>query len=451
MVMKKDISKIFKPNDIRGVYGSELTDDLAYKFGRAFVFYFKTRNVVVGRDMRLSSPKLCKAFINGVIDQGANAVDIGLVSSDALYFATALLNIPGAMITASHNPSEYNGIKFSLAKAHPINGKKDLEVIKGLIEEDSFKDCKRGKIIKKNILDAYVRHVHSFVNLKNLKKMKVIVDAGNGMAGKFFPLVVKGLPIKVIPIDFKLDGRFPDHEANPSKRKNVLHLEAVMKKQGADFGVAFDGDFDRAVFVNEKAHRFDSSLVASLIIKSILEKKSNGKFVYNTVMSKVVPEVIKMYNGEAFREKVGHTFIKKKMREIKADFGAENSGHFYYKNNFYTDSAIITFLIVAELYSGYGGKFSDMMREFRKYRKIDEKSFKLRNKDGVLLKIEKYYSKKAVKVEHVDGLTLYFKDWWFNLRTSNTEPFVRLNLEAVNLKNMLEKKREVIKMIKKFD
>ena len=281
--------------------------------------------------------------------------------------------------------------------------------------------------------------------------MKVIVDAGNGMAGKFFPLVVKGLPIKVIPIDFKLDGRFPDHEANPSKRKNVLHLEAVMKKQGADFGVSFDGDFDRAVFVNEKAHRFDSSLVASLIIKSILEKKSNGKFVYNTVMSKVVPEVIKMYNGEAFREKVGHTFIKKKMREIKADFGAENSGHFYYKNNFYTDSAIITFLIVAELYSGYGGKFSDMMREFRKYRKIDEKSFKLRNKDGVLLKIEKYYSKKAVKVEHVDGLTLYFKDWWFNLRTSNTEPFVRLNLEAVNLKNMLEKKREVIKMIKKFD
>ncbi|MEM3122434.1 MAG: phosphomannomutase/phosphoglucomutase, partial [Candidatus Pacearchaeota archaeon] len=334
-----DFSKAFNLNDIRGRYGKEVTSELVYRVARAFVIYFKCKNVIIGRDMRLSSPVLAKAFIKGVIDEGANAIDIGLVSSDALYFATAFFKKPGAMITASHNPSEYNGIKFSLANAIPINNGRDLDKIRKIAEKNDFKfKTKKGKIIRKDITRQYVEHVHSFINIKKLRKMKIIVDAGNGMAGKFFPLISKNLPIQVIPLDFNLDGRFPDHDANPSKRKNVLHLEKIMKEKKCDFGVAFDGDIDRVVFVNEKAHRTDSSLIASLIIKHILEKKPKSKFVYNSVMSKVVQEIAEKYGGKAFKERVGHLFMKRTMRKVNAEFGAENSGHFYYKKNYYVDS-----------------------------------------------------------------------------------------------------------------
>ncbi len=443
-------SSAFNPNDIRGIYKKNITNELAYRLGRAFVVHFRTREVIVGRDMRLSSPILSKFFIKGVTDQGANAIDLGLVSSDALYFSTAFLKKPGVMITASHNPSKYNGFKFSLANAAPINDGKDINSLKDLVEKNYFINPKKGKIIIKDISTEYVKHLHSFINLKKLKKMKIIVDAGNGMAGKFFPLVSKNLPIKVIPLDFKLDGRFPDHDANPAKRRNVLHLEKVMKKKGADFGVAFDGDIDRVVFVNEKTHRVDSSLICSLIIKNILEKKRKGNFVYNSVMGKIIKEVAEKYGGNAYREKVGHTFIKRTMRKIKAEFGAENSGHYYYKKNYYADSGIITFLIVAEIYSKYAGKFSDMVREFKKYRKIDEKSLKVKDNENVLINLKNHYSKLAIKVDNFDGITFYFKDWWFNVRKSNTEPLIRLNLEADNKKLMINKKREVVNFITKF-
>lgn len=452
------LSQIFKAYDVRGVYGKNLTDDVAYKIGRAFVSFLACKEVVVGYDMRLSSPKLSKAFMKGVNDQGANAIDIGMVSTDGLYFASGFLNKPGVMFTASHNPKEYNGIKFCREKAVPINEDTGLQQIKSIIERKQYgktinkknKINKIRKLIKKNILNDYAKHVLSFVHKDKIKKLKIAVDAGNGMAGKIVPLVYDKLPIKIIPLYFKLDGTFPNHPADPSRYENLKELQNVVKKEKCDFGMAFDGDADRVFFVDENGNVVNSSLISSLIIKNVLEKNPKENIIYNLVCSKIVPETIKKYCGKAHIERVGHSFIKDTMKRINAIFACEHSAHYYFRKNFNADSGLIASVIVTEIISKENKPLSDLLKEFEKYYKIEETNFEVEDKDKKLQQIKNHYKKmKPRKITEMDGVSIEFDDYWFNVRPSNTEPLLRLNFEAVSKEVMEEKMEEVSRLINK--
>jgi len=445
------LSEIFKAYDVRGIYGKNLTEDIAYKIGRAFVYFLKCKDVVVGVDMRLSSPKLSRTFMKGVTDQGANAVFIGKVCTDAVYFASGFLKRPAVMFTASHNPPEYNGLKFCKSGAVPINADTGLKTIKSIIEKtqyEKFKIKNKGKIIKKDVLKNYVKHVKKFINIKKLKKLKIAVDAGNGMAGKIVPLVYKNLSVKITPLYFRLDGTFPNHLADPSKYENLVQLQKTVKKNNCDFGMAFDGDADRIFFVDENGKIVNSSLMSSLIIKDILAKHPREKVIYNLICSKMVPETIKLYGGKALIERVGHSYIKDSMRKTKAIFACEHSAHYYYRNNYRADSGMITSLIAAEIISKQNKPLSKLLKEFEKYYKIEETNFKVKDKKSMMKKIEKHYAKKNIKkISKLDGITVEFKGWWFNVRASNTEPLLRLNLEADSKELMEEKRKELVNML----
>lgn len=447
------LSEIFKAYDVRGIYGQNLNEDIAYKIGRAFVYFLKCKDVIVGTDMRASSPGLCRAFVNGVTEQGANAIFIGQVCTDAVYFASGFLNKPAVMFTASHNPPQYNGIKFCKGNAIPINEDTGLRKIKSIIENNKYskiKTKKQGKIIKKDILKGYAKHVKKFIDIKKLRMLKIAVDAGNGMAGKIIPSVYKNLPIKIIPLYFKLDGTFPNHPADPSKYENLVKLQEIVKKKNCDFGMAFDGDADRIFFVDENGDVVSSSFISALIIKNILAKSSRRKIIYNLVCSHIVPETIKKYNGIPIVERVGHSFIKETMRKTKAIFGCEHSAHYYYRDNYRADSGIITSLIVADIVSRENKPLSILLSEFKKYCNIEELSVEVKDKNAKLKGIESVYKKQNPKrISKLDGLTVEFKDWWFNIRPSNTEPLLRLNLEADSVELMNRKKGELINAVNK--
>ena len=446
------LSQIFKAYDVRGIYGQNLTEDIAYKIGRAFVYFLKCKEVIVGTDMRVSSPKLSNAFMKGVAEQGANAVFIGEVCTDAVYFASGFLKKPAVMFTASHNPPQYNGIKFCKSDAIPINEDTGLQKIKSIIEKKEYEKKrikKIGKIIRKDILKDYVQHVKNFINIKKLKRLKIAVDAGNGMAGKIIPLVYKNLPIKIVPLYFKLDGTFPNHPADPSKYENLVELQRVVKGKNCDFGIGFDGDADRIFFVDENGQVINSSLISSLIIKSILSKEPRQKIIHNLVCGHIVPETIKKYNGTPIIERVGHSFIKETMRKTKALFACEHSAHYYYKENYRADSGIITSLIVADIVSEENMPLSILVNEFRKYNTIEETSIEVDDKNAKLKEIEALYKKQnPKKISKLDGITVEFDNWWFNVRPSNTEPLLRLNLEANSEELMKEKREELVRVIK---
>ena len=443
------LSEIFKAYDVRGIYGKNLTEDVAYKIGRAFVYFLRCKDVIVGTDMRLSSPRLSKAFMEGVIEQGANVIFIGQVCTDAVYFASGFLKKPAVMFTASHNPPEYNGIKFSRDNAIPINEDTGLRKIKSIIEKNQYDKKKLGKIIKKDILKDYVKHVKKFIDTKKLRKLKVAVDAGNGMAGKIIPLVYKNLPIKIIPLYFKLDGTFPNHPADPIKHENLVDLQKAVKKKNCDFGMAFDGDGDRIFFIDENGNTINSSLISALVIKNILMKKPKEKIIYNAVCSHIVPETIKKYGGFLIIERVGHSFIKETMHKTKAIFACEHSAHYYYRENYRADSGIITSLIVAEIISRENKPLSVLLNEFRKYHTIEETNVEAKDKIKKLKEIEDIYKKQnPKKISKLDGISIEFGNWWFNVRPSNTEPLLRLNLEANSEESMKEKRGELLKVIK---
>ncbi|MBI3027285.1 phosphomannomutase/phosphoglucomutase [Candidatus Woesearchaeota archaeon] len=447
------LSEIFKAYDVRGIYGETLTDDIAYRIGRAFVHFLKCKDVIVGTDMRLSSPKLSMAFMKGIKEQGANAIFIGKVCTDAVYFASGVLDKPAVMFTASHNPPQYNGIKFCRNNAIPINDDTGLRQIRAIAESEQYKKIgnkKPGKIVKKDILKDYVRHVISFVDVKKLRKLRIAVDAGNGMAGKIIPLVYKSLPVKIVPLYFKLDGSFPNHPANPIKYENLADLQKAVKEKKCSFGIAFDGDADRIFFIDENGSIINSSIISCLIIKDILTKSKNKmqKIIYNLVCSRIVPEVIKKHHGIPVMERVGHSFIKDTMRKTKAIFACEHSAHYYYRDNYRADSAIITSLIVSEIVSKKRMILSELLKEFRKYHTIEETSIRVKDKNAKLKEIESIYKKqKPQNTSKLDGITFEFKEWWFNVRPSNTEPLLRLNLEANSDGLMKEKKDELTKLI----
>jgi len=410
--------------------------------------------------MRLSSPKLSRAFMKGVMDQGADSIFIGKVCTDAVYFASGFLNVPAVMFTASHNPKQYNGMKFCRENAIPINEDTGLKKIKSIIEKEQYSNVrikKCGKILKKSILDDYAAHARKFIDAKKLRKLVIAADAGNGMAGKIIPLIYKSLPVKIVPLYFRLDGSFPNHPADPIKRENLAALQKTVREKSCDFGIAFDGDADRVFFVDEKGDIANASLISALIIKKILNGKAKNKkvksgIIYNAVCSHAVPETIRKFGGSPIIERVGHSFIKDTMRRTKAAFACEHSAHYYYRDNYNADSGMITSLIIAEIVSGENKPLSALLNEFRKYFTMEEASVEVQDKISKLMEIEAMFKKQnPKKISKLDGITVEFSNWWFNVRPSNTEPLLRLNLEADSEELMNEKKDELIKIIKSGD
>lgn len=442
------LSEIFKAYDVRGVFNKNFLPSDAYKIGKAFISFLKCKEIIVGYDMRLSSPELAKAFIQAVLETGADVIDIGLVSTDALYFASGFLNKPGVIFTASHNPPQYNGIKFCDKGATPLNQDRGLNEIKTIAEKTKFiKFGSLRTIKKKNILAEFGRHVTSFIDKDKLKKLVIVADAANGMAGKIIPLVYDNLPVKIIPLFFDLNGNFPNHPADPSDSKNLKELQSKVKKEKADFGMAFDGDADRVFFVDENSNVVNSSIISSLLIKNILKKHNNQKIVYNIVCSRIVPETINKYKGYGIVERVGHSFIKETMRHKNAVFGCEHSGHYYFRDNYYADSGIIASLMLCEILSKEQKPLSKLISEFSKYSHSGEINFIVDNKNKKLNQIENYFKeKKPVSFNKIDGLSFDFGDYWFNARASNTEPFLRLNIEAKSRK-LLDKTRKELEII----
>lgn len=451
--MAGSLSEIFKAYDIRGIYGQNLTEEMAYKIGRAFAYFLKAKEVVIGTDMRTSSPKLSSAFMKGLNDQGCNAIFIGQVCTDATYFASGFMKKPSVMFTASHNPKQYNGMKMSKAGAVPINQDTGLKAMQKIIENQGYGKQKirnKGKTTRRDILKDYALHVKKFIDIRKLKKLQIAVDAGNGMAGKIVPLVFKNLSVKITPLYFKLDGNFPNHPADPSKFENLVDLQETVRDKKCDFGMAFDGDADRIFFVDENGNVVNSSLISSLIIKNILMKKKKQKVIYNLVCSHIVPDTIKKYGGTPVIERVGHSFIKETMRRTKAVFACEHSAHYYYRENYRADSGIITSLIVAEIVSKENRRLSELLKEFKQYHTIEEMSIEVKGKDEVIKEIENVYEKQnPIKISKLDGLTIEFDNWWFNVRPSNTEPLLRLNLEADSERLMKNKKEELVGLMRK--
>ena len=438
--------KIFKAYDIRGLYPDQIDEDNAYKIGRSFVDFLKTKEVLVGRDMRLSSKNLFDSLARGITEQGADVLDLGEISTDALYFASGEFSKPAIMITASHLPSKHNGFKLCREDAVPISKYTGLDDIQKMVVLGGFsKPEKKGKIIEQNILDGYVEHVLSFIDPSKLRPLKVVIDAGNGMAGKMVPLVFKDLPIKITEMYFELDGSFPNHVPNPIKSKNLTSLQREVKSKKANLGIAFDGDGDRVFFIDEKGKIIKSSLVFALLVKKILEKYPKGKIIYNVVCSKIVPETIKEFGGEAIIERTGHSFIKHKMKEVEAVFAGEHSGHYYFKENFGADSGLIALLTVLEIVSMNKKSFSQLIKPFKKYFSIEQINFKTKHKDEILEKLEGKY--RDGKLSHIDGLSVEYPDWRFSIRPSNTETLLRLNLEANSKALMKERFEEVSSLV----
>ncbi|HZB82451.1 MAG TPA: phosphomannomutase/phosphoglucomutase [Rubrobacteraceae bacterium] len=440
---------IFKAYDIRGIYPDTLDEDVVQKIGRAYVNYLNLSGsrVVVGRDMRLSGETLEEAFIRGVTEAGADILDIGLVSTDALYFAVGHLEEPGgAMITASHNPKEYNGLKLCREDAIALSGDEGIFQIRDLILSDELPQPQEysGSVEEDDITAEYAKHCLSFINTEGLRPLKIVVDAGNGMAGKMLPPIFEGLPFEYVPMYFELDGSFPNHPPNPIEPENMEELQQRVIAEGADFGAAFDGDADRVFIVDEKGVTMSGDLLAALVAKNVLEKEPGAAIIYSAVCSKALPELVRSEGGRPIRTKAGHSIIKPQMRSNNAAFGGEHSGHFYFRDNYFADSGIIAMLTVAELVGRQQDPLSDLLAPIDPYVRSGEINSEVEDQTATLEKLEEHYAEREdAKIDHLDGLTVDFGDWWFNLRPSNTEPLLRLNVEASDRATM-ERERDAI-------
>ncbi len=445
---------IFKAYDIRGIYPDALNEDVARKIGHAYVNYLELSGsrVVVGRDMRLSSPALEEAFIQGVTEAGADVLGIGLVSTDALYFAVGHLEEPGgAMITASHNPKEYNGLKLCREDAIALSGEEGIFQIRDLISSDKLPKEPEysGSVEESDITVEYAEHCLSFINTEGLRPLKIVVDAGNGMAGKMLPPIFERLPFEYVPMYFELDGSFPNHPPNPIEPENMEELQERVVAEGADFGAAFDGDADRVFLVDEKGITISGDLLATLVAKNVLEKEPGATIIYSAVCSKALPELVRHEGGRPVRTQAGHSIIKPQMRSNNAAFGGEHSGHFYFRDNYFADSGIIAMLIVAELVGRQQGPLSELLDPIDPYIRSGEINFEVEDQAATLEKVEEHYAKREdAEIDYLDGLTVDFGDWWFNLRPSNTEPLLRLNIEAGDRATMERERDEILELVR---
>src|ERR1051326_713378 len=355
---------IFAAYDVRGIYPTEINEDAAYRFGRALVMYLKPAQVAVGRDMRLSSPALCEGLMRGITERGADAVDLGLTTTDELYFAVGKFNYPaGVMITASHNPKQYNGFKTCREQAIALSSASGLNDIRDLVLKDNFPTPEAvGRVIRRDVTEDYINHALGFIDVNKIKPLKIAADAGNGMAGMILPRVLDRLPSQLVPLYFELDGNFPNPPASPIEPQNMVDLQKAVRDNHADLGIAFDGDADRMFIVDEHGGLIGGDMVTALVAKNLLKKHRGATILYNLICSRSTPETIERYGGKAVRTRVGHSFIKAQMRDENAIFGGEHSGHFYFRDNWYADSGLIAFLIVLELISEEGKPVSELLK-----------------------------------------------------------------------------------------
>lgn len=435
-------ASIFKSYDVRGIYPSELNDEVAYGIGRCFPELLGATTVAVGRDMRPSGTALFEAFARGANEAGAHVVDIGLVSTDALYFAVGKFGFDGGvMITASHNPANYNGMKFTRACAEAISLDTGLSQIRDSIASGRLppKAASPGTVEERDVLDAFAEHCLSFVNRATIKPFKVAIDAGNGMAGKTVPYVFKHLPCDVTPLFFELDGSFPNHPASPIEPENLADLQAAIKRHGCDLGVAFDGDADRMFIVDEKAGIVDGSTVTALVALNTLKRHPGAKILYNLICSRSVPELIERAGGIPVRSQVGHSIIKKTMREQDIVFGGEHSGHFYFKDNWYADSGMIALMQCLEVFSESEAPVSEIIAPIDTRFRSGEINTHVQDVKATLARIESHYA--DAQIDHLDGSTISYPHWWMNVRPSNTEPLLRLNVEG-DTKELMERHRD---------
>lgn len=432
------LDTIVKAYDIRGVYPGQINADVVGRLGEGFAAFVagvepETTAVAIGRDMRPSGPELVDAFARGVMTHGLDVIDIGLASTDMLYFASGSLDVPGVMFTASHNPAEYNGIKMCRSGAAPIGEDSGLADIKRVAIEGGPAPADRfGSRTSRNVLDDFSRHVRSFISTDGLRPLKVVADTANGMGGLVVPEVFEELPFELEVMYEELDGSFPNHEANPIEAKNLVDLQARVLQTGADIGLAFDGDADRVFLVDEKAQPVSGSLTTALLARSILAANPGSKVIYNLICSKAVPEVISEAGGVAMRSRVGHSFIKKMMADEGAVFGGEHSAHYYFRDNWRADSGLIASVMVLEQLSRFGGPLSELLAPLDRYAASGEINTRVSDAAAVIERVAEHFSStyENALTDRLDGLTVDLGDWWFNLRPSNTEPLLRLNLEA---------------------
>ncbi|MCX2727551.1 phosphoglucosamine mutase [Thermomicrobium sp. 4228-Ro] len=447
--MARAITNVFKAYDIRGIYPDELDEELAYRIGRAFALFLRPRQVVVGRDMRVSSPALADAIIRGLLDQGVDVTNVGLVSTDALYFAVGNYRFDGGvMVTASHNPPEYNGFKLCREEAQALSLDTGIAEIRDLVVQGDFPEPeRRGTLTERDILDDFAQHVLSFIDPNVIKPFTIAVDAGNGMGGLIAPKVLGRLPVRIIPLYFELDGRFPNHVPNPIEPENVRDVQRAIREHGADMGIAFDGDADRMFILDEQARLVGGDMVTALVAKALLQKHPGAKIVYNLICSRAVPETIRQYGGIPIRSRVGHSFIKALMRQHDAIFGGEHSGHFYFRDNWYADSGIIAAVTVLELLSREGVTVSQAIAPIDRYYRSGEINVEARDVTAVLQALEEHF--RDGQIDHLDGLTVEYPDWWFNARPSNTQPLLRINVEATTPELLQQKAREVLDIVQR--
>lgn len=427
-----DPSLVFKAYDIRGTYPDQIDEAMCRAIGSAVATFAGVDTILMARDMRPSGETLTAAFAEGANAVGVSVIDLGMASTDFLYFAAGSLDAPGAMFTASHNPAQYNGIKLCLAGAKPIGRDTGLAEIEALTVEFMAAPASGGSgtVAKQDLLEAYATHVRSFVDVGVLKPLKIVCDTANGMGGLVAPLVFSGLPFDVEILYAELDGTFPNHPADPIQPENLVDLQAAVLEHGADVGLAFDGDADRVFLIDEKAQPVSGSLTTALVASSMLDKNPGSTVLYNLICSHVVPEVIAEKGGVGVRTKVGHSFIKQIMADTGAIFGGEHSGHYYFRDNYRADSGIITSMIVLELMSLSGQPLSEMLEPFKRYVASGEINTEVPDPARAVELVASYAAEHGGTIDRLDGLTVDHGDWWFNLRPSNTEPLLRLNVEA---------------------
>ena len=445
----RNLSSIVKAYDIRGVVPDQLDERVARAVGAAFARVTGAERIVTARDMRESSIPLADAFAEGATAQGADVLDAGLGSTDLLYFAAGSLDLPGAMFTASHNPARYNGIKLCRAGAAPVGQDTGLREIKALAEQDLAPAARRGRVEQRDLLPAYAAYLRGLVDLSGIRPLTVVVDAGNGMAGHTAPAVL-GPPLTVVPMYFELDGSFPNHEANPLDPANLRDLQARVLEVGADIGLAFDGDADRCFVVDERGRPVSPSAITALVAARALAEHPGETVIHNLITSRAVPEIVREHGGVPVRARVGHSFIKQVMAETGAVFGGEHSAHYYFRDFWRADTGMLAALHVLAALGESDGPLSRLTADYERYAASGEVNSAVADVPGRTAAVEEEFGKRdGATVDHLDGLTVSLPDGsWFNLRPSNTEPLLRLNVEAPDETSMIELRDAVLALVR---
>lgn len=439
---------IFKDYDIRAVTGKQIDEEGLVRIAQAIIKTFSPKQVQIGHDMRVTSPSYHKLFVETFINAGVNVFDLGFVSTDMLYYAAGIYDEDLSItISASHNPPEYNGIKMAKKGSLPVSETYQIRDLAVSNEDLTVISDKKGVLQKRDVKEGWVNHLLKFIDVSQMKAFKVVCDTGNGMAGYYLPELEEKLPWNVSRLYYELDGTFPNHPASPIEEKNRLDCVNKVKSEGADFGLVFDGDGDRVFMIDEKGRALSGTIMTAIVAENVLKNKPGSTIMYNAIVGRVVPEVITKSGGKPVRVRVGYTLIKKAMREQNAEFCGEHSGHYFFKDNFFADSAIIAALQVAEMMSLKNKKLSELYDEYDKYKSSQEINFSVEDKETVMKSIEAEFKDSADSIDWLDGVSVWFKDYWFNVRPSNTEPLLRLNVEADNSALLEEKIKELVAKI----